>query len=271
MKLVYCDESGDPGKPPRSQTPIFIHTFLYLNSSDWREVFHEIYKFRQQMKTDFNLPVRLEFHARNFILNKSPYTRLNLSNASRIKIFEQFTLLIKKLSINEKIQCISTAIVKSRIGNDSDYSIFYQSLTYGLTRIDTNIYYNKEKFKNFILIIDDGNYLSTRKITRKLVRHNFVPYENSEQGRQIKLDSLIDDPLQKKSKDSYLIQAADLISYIVSQYVCIKLNINSSPKRKKIISDEIILSYMSNMENVFNKKASQNGEFDYGIVVHPLK
>ena len=120
-----------------------------------------------------------------------------------------------------------------------------------------------------MLLIDDGYLHKVRYICRKLHRYNYVPYKGTESARQIRLKSLIDDPLPKNSKDSYFIQIADLITYLVSQYVYIKLKINQSPKRKKFVGDQKILEWMETINPIFNTEARKDSEFGYGIVSHP--
>src|SRR5262245_56335429 len=97
MKLVYFDEAGDLGRLPKSPTPVYVGTFLYLKSADWKETFHEILNFRRDLKKDHHIPVREEFHTRNFILNKKPYTGINLSDEERIIVVKKFLAFIKKL------------------------------------------------------------------------------------------------------------------------------------------------------------------------------
>lgn len=269
MKLVYFDEAGDLGKAPKSQTPIYVATFLYLKSSDWKDTFHEILEMRREIKKDYNIPVRLELHTRNFILNKNPYVKLNLSNPTRIEIIHRFLSLINKLGQEEKMACINIAIIKNRIAQGTPYNILDQAISLGTQRIDNNIYFNKEKYSHFMLLVDDGYTQAMRKITRKMYRLNYVPYKSSEQSRQIKIQSLIDDPLPKNSKDSYFIQLADLISYVVSQYIYTKMGIIASPKLKKMVTDQEIHGWMEKMKCVFNTKACPKSEFGYGIKAHP--
>jgi len=224
---------------------------------------------RRKLKNDYNLPIRLELHTRNFILNKNPYAVMNLSNTIRIEIINKFLCLINKLGQNDKMACINVAIVKNRIIQGAPYDILSQAISIGTQRIDNNIYYSKGKYSHFMLLVDDGYTQAMRKITRKMYRLNYVPYRNSDDSRQIKIESLIDDPLPKNSKDSYFIQLADLISYVVSQYIYVKMGIVASPKLKRIIIDQEILAWMDSMKSVFNTNACSKSEFGYGIKTHP--
>lgn len=269
MKLVYFDEAGDLGKMPRSQTPLYVATFLYLNSSDWNNTFQKILEFRRELKEEYNFPVRLELHTRNFLLNKNPYHKMNLSNNVRVSIIKRFLELINSLGEEKKVACINTAIIKKRIRVGASYDILEKALSLGMTRIQTNIYYNPESYTHFMLLVDDGYIIPMRKITRKLYRLNYVPYKGSDKSRQLEIKTLVDDPLPKNSKDSYFIQLADLISYVISQYICVKMGVIASPKLMRIVNDTEILAWMESVRSVFNESACPEGEFGYGIKTHP--
>ncbi len=244
-----------------------------MNVDVWDKCFKHFLQLRRNIRS-LGLPVRMEFHSREFFLNKNPYTRLYLSNSKRITIIEQIVKSISEMkSLN--IQSLNVAIIKSRI--IEKYDVLDKAFTFGLTRIDTNLYYDKQrseserlyKYDKFLLLLDDGYLHKARRICRKLYRYNYVPYAQSDQSRQIKLESIIDDPLPKNSQFSYYIQAADLVAYLISQYVYIQLGLNQSPKRKKFISDEKIIEWIEELKPIFNIDACPNSEFGYGIFVHP--
>lgn len=270
MKIVYTDEAGDPGFP-RYETPCFILSFLYINAENWGTCFERLLEMRQNLKK-YGLPVRLEFHSREFFLNKKPYHKLGLNNEVREKIIDEMVNSISDL--NELgLEAINVAIVKEKIMS-SKYDVLDKAYIYGLTRIDNSIYFegNRSMKKGkFMLLIDDGYLHKVRKVSRKMYRYNYVPYEDSSDSRQIKLETLVDDPLPKNSKDSYFIQVADFIAYLVSQYVYICLKKEQSPKRRKFVGDEKIQDWMEKIKPIFNMEASKKSEFDYGIVSHPQK
>ncbi len=266
MKLVYCDEAGDPGYP-KFESPCFFLTFLYMNVEHWDACFNHLLQTRRALRLE-GLPTRLEFHSREFFLNKNPYTRLKLSNHKRIEIIDTLVDSISQLA-QFNVQSINVVIVKERI--TSKYNVLDKAFTYGLTRIDTNLYKQKAQYKygKFLLLVDDGYLHKVRGICRKLRRYNYVPYEGGHESRPITLSSIIDDPLPKDSKFSYFIQTADLIAYLISQYVYIKLELNASPKRKKFISDEKIIEWVERLDSIFNIDACPRSEFGHGIFVHP--
>lgn len=81
MKIAYYDEAGDDGNPGSS--PLFALTALYMHYLNWKDCQTAIYEFRRQLKDRFRIPIRMEMHARDFVLNKDPYRDLKISNENR--------------------------------------------------------------------------------------------------------------------------------------------------------------------------------------------
>ncbi len=98
MFIVYYDESGDDGYP-RYSSPLFILTALYLHHLNWKECYDIIKAFRKKLKEDYGLPVRMEMHAKYFLLNKKPYRLLNIPDDDRVNVFDLFCDLIAQLDI----------------------------------------------------------------------------------------------------------------------------------------------------------------------------
>jgi len=89
MYLAYYDESGDDGYP-RYSSPLFVLTATYLHYSKWKETYNTVYSFRKQLKKDFNIPIKMEFHTKHFLLDKNPYRHLKISINDRLLIIELF-------------------------------------------------------------------------------------------------------------------------------------------------------------------------------------
>ena len=84
------------------------------------------------------------------------------------------------------------------------------------------------------------------------------------------IQNLIEDPLPKNSGESYFIQLADMISFVVNLYF--KRNVNNPAQNwsKRVQSvlnygDEILL--MDQLKPRFNLKA--NSKNNYGLVYYP--
>lgn len=101
MFIAYYDETGDDGYDgyPKYSSPIFVLTSLYLYYLNWKETYAALHQFRQQLKTDFGIPIKIEFHTKKFILNKNPYRDFNLADNDRILVIDLFCDLMARLEI----------------------------------------------------------------------------------------------------------------------------------------------------------------------------
>ena len=86
MYIAYFDESGDDGFPSMS-SPLFILTAVYLHNSSWKDNYQKLYAFRKKLKITYNLPVKQEFHARQFIQDKNPYHGLYSNSTRKINLY----------------------------------------------------------------------------------------------------------------------------------------------------------------------------------------
>ena len=133
MYIAYYDESGDDGYPKYS-SPLFVLSAIYLHYLNWKDVFENISEFRKQLKKDFNLPIKMEFHIKYFILNKNPYRKLQISDDDRLLIIELFCELIS----NREISTINVVINKKNILSQ-DYNVLDNALKYSIQRIENDL------------------------------------------------------------------------------------------------------------------------------------
>lgn len=260
MYLCYYDESGDDGFPNYS-SPFFILTATYLNHLDWKESYQIIYDFRKTIKSDYGLPVKIEMHAKDFLLAKRPYKEFSFSIKDRLEIISRFCSLVAKL----KVKVINTCIVKPRI-KKKDYNVLDVALTYSVQRIENDL--KSDPDKRFMIITDTGRVGKMRKTTRRIQKINFIPSKFNPNSYRQEIAMLIEDPLQKDSDQSYYIQLSDLISYVVHLYSIKYLKIGDYSNRLKGVLDEsIVLGLMEELRPAFNLKASHDNKF--GIVYYP--
>lgn len=262
MHLVYYDESGDDGYPIYS-SPFFVLSAIYMHYLSWRNNYDLIKEFRRKLKNDFGLPVNLEMHTKNFLLDKNPYRDFNFSKQNRIKIITSFCEFLSSL----ELKIINTVIIKKNIISDK-YDVLDKALTYSVQRIENDLSAVNESNKRFMIITDSGRVGKMRKTTRKIQKINYIPSKYSGFNYRKEIKYLIEDPLPKDSKESYFIQLADLVSYIITLYSSVKLEGHGLPNRlKDYVKFEDIIKWLEIIRSVLNLKAS--GKNIYGIVYYP--
>lgn len=259
MYLAYFDESGDDGYP-RYSSELFVLTSAYLHHQKWQESYDLIKKFRKKLKQQYGIPIKLEFKARKFILNKNPYRTLNISDDDRKKIFMLIGGFLGKLDI----KFINVAINKKKI-QDEVYPVFENALKFNIQRIENEL--SVDPLNRFLIITDEGRVGKMRYITRKIQRINIIPSRFSGRYRK-NIRLMIEDPLPKKSQDSYFIQMCDFVAFIVYLYGIKKFSGGSWSRRLSVILNETELKeIMDKLKPALNLKASSSNE--YGIVCYP--
>lgn len=262
MHIAYYDESGDDGFPEYS-SPFFVLSCIYLHHQNWQRIHIEVHEFRRQLKMDFGFPVKTEMHTMHFLKNKKPYNEFNLLTHQRIEIINRYCDLIANL----ELQIINVVVVKPRIMS-RDFQVLDRAFTYSVQRIDNDLRSLEETNSKVMIITDPGRIGIMRKTTRRVQRINYIPSRYESASYRQEIGSIIEDPLQKDSRDSYFIQFSDLIATIVYFYSLQTTGIRSIPNRlRNIINEQLIMSWMDRIRPSINLRASSHDQ--YGVVFQP--
>jgi len=263
MYISYYDESGDDGYPVFSST-LFCLSAIYMHHSYWKSNYNKILFFRRQIKDEYNFPINQEFHCRQFIMDKNPYHGM-YSAETRREIFNLYIDLMATL----KIKIINVVIDKSNIGS-RPYDVLESAFTYSIQRIENSLK-KIDEGASYMIFCDKGRVGKMRKTSRKIQRINFIPSKlNPGQSYRREIDGMIEDPIEKDSRESYFIQISDIVAYTVYLYSTRHLmrNVGDWAKRVRNVlmyGDEI--SAMDRLKPVLNTMASSSNQ--YGIVYYP--
>lgn len=255
--ITYFDESGDDGIKNYS-SEIFILSALYMHASNWNDNYELLRKFRKHLKDNYNIPIKEEFHTANFFKDKDPYRKYNLNDNQRKEIIFLYAKVIACL----KASIVNTIIDKKNILKN-DYPVLKNSLTYTIQRIE-----NDSDWR-YIIISDKGRISIMKKTARAIRNYNpITSMFDSSHFYDAPIKNMIEDILEKDSKESYFIQVSDFVSYVVNLYYKYYVKKNQLPKRiSSWLTLEDIIYLMNIMKNTFNLKASSNNEF--GLVIYP--
>lgn len=257
-RIVYCDETGDDGKNT-SSSEAFILTSMSMPSESWQSNYDIIKKFRKELKKDYGFHTSQEMHTKQFLSDKNPYRSYGWTNEQKIEILKKFTLIISTLDIS----VVNVIIDKTKIKSD-DYGILENALTYNIQRIEND---SKGDW-NFLIITDKGRISPMRKTARAIRAYNPI---QSQFGGYINkpIKYLIEDIMEKDSKESYFIQICDFISFFVHLYYKTRYKKENLPNRVgRLIDNDFVGSVMATFSKneVFNSKASSN---KHGLVIYP--
>lgn len=259
-QIVYCDETGDDGLNT-SSSDVFILTSIYMPSNSWQENYNAIKKLRSELKREYGFHTSQEMHTKHFLTDKNPYRTYQWSNEQKIDILKKYTLMIASLQMS----AINVIIDKSLITLD-DYPILEKALTYNIQRIEND----SRGDWNFLLITDKGRIAPMRKTARAIRAYNPI---QSQFGGYINkpIKGMIEDVLEKDSRESHFIQICDFISYFVHLYYQTRYKKKELPNRvNNLINKEFVGSVIATLSanNILNEKASHE---KYGLVIYPKK
>jgi hypothetical protein len=264
MHLAYFDESGDDGFP-RYSSPLFALACCYLHYLQWKSAFDAILSLRRELRNDFGLPVKVEIHTKDFLLNKNPYRALGLPDNDRVEIISRFCALIATLDL----KIVNTVIVKPRITH-AGYDVLDWALKMSIQRIENDLDPAHNPSAKFLMITDEGRVGKMRSTARRMQRVNFIPSKFGSAPYQKPIATLIEDPLPKDSKDSFFIQLSDLVAFLVYLHCLIQTGVGGYSKRlAAVISPKTVVRWLDMLKPRLNLLASSANP--YGIVIHPAK
>lgn len=262
MKICYYDESGDDGFPTYS-SPLFVLCGIYFDHLDWKDLHEKIVALRRELKSSYNFPVKVELHTKQFLLDKDPYRNLGFSTSDRIGIITRFCEFIGSLDVR-----IINILINKTVIKKPTYDVMNTSLTYSIQRIENDIDPKNNPDMRFMIITDEGRVGKMRKTTRAIQRINYIPSRFGTAPLRKEIESLIEDPLPKDSKESYFIQMADLVAYLVYLYGMKHTKAGDFPNRlKKLVDDKQLREWLELLKPSFNLKAAPSNEF--GVKIHP--
>jgi hypothetical protein len=262
MHLAYYDEAGDDGYPDYS-SPLFVLTAVYLEHLTYRICFEQIRNFRNQINQQFGFPTTMEMHTRDFLTDKNPFYNLHISPRDRIQIINDYCSLLRSLNV----RIINIVIVKTLVRSDK-FNVLDTALRFSVQRIENDLDHMGRDNERFMIISDQGRISLMRKTTRKIQKLNFVPSMYTGSARRLEIKRLVEDPLPKDSKDSYFIQLADLVSYIVYIHSVTAKGVAAIPNRlSSYVSNKQIEQWMDMLKPAFNLKACPRNP--YGIKYFP--
>ena len=258
--LVYYDETGDDGVTTAS-SDFFILTGLYMSAATWQSNFDKIKAMRVLLKERYGFHISEEMHTKNFLCDKGYFHSCAWDTAQRQEIIKVFTRCIAELDV----KFVNVIIDKTRFV-DKNYKVLEKALTYNIQRIEND---SSGKW-NFLIFTDQGRVAPMRKTARAIRAYNPIQSKYSPEFINQPINNLIEDIIEKESRESYFIQICDFISYFVHLYYKVQYKKMALPNRVgRVVDSELIKNVLETLKRsgVLNLKASGNNS--YGLVIYP--
>jgi hypothetical protein len=218
MFIMYVDESGDCGLV-NSPVRYFVLTGIVVHELRWQTYLDQLIDFRRRMKQRFGLKLREEIHASAFINNPGPLVRIKRND--RLTILREFA---DELATMTDLNVIN--IVVDKQGKPANYDVFAMAWKALIQRFENTL-----ARRNFvgpanadergILLPDNTDDKKLTRLLRQLRHYNPIPNQplHGAGYRNLVLRTMIEDPFFKDSANSYFIQAADLMAYLLYQHL----------------------------------------------------
>lgn len=262
MHLAYFDESGDDGFPQYS-SPLFALCGIYVHHLRWQAVLDEVVAFRRRLRETIGLPLKTEIHTKFLLLDKRPYRELEIPTTKRVGVLTECCALLARLPL----RIVNIVIVKPRLVR-KDFDVLDWALTMGVQRIENDLDPAGESDARFLLISDVGRVGKMRTTTRRLRQVNYIPSRLGLEPVRRDIRTLIEDPLPKPSGESYMIQLADMVAFIVYLYALRATGAGRMHGRMpSAVDDAQVNGWMTALSPVLNRWASRRDPF--GVVIHP--
>lgn len=214
MYLMYVDESGDTGLAPGGSSH-FALTGLVVHESRWRDFVDVLMAFRRTMRVTYNLPVRMEIHASQY-LRHPPVP--SMPPHVRIAILRN---LLDELAQFQDISI--TGVIVRKAGKGPAYDVFENAWKVLFQRFENTLtngnFPGAHRGDYGIVFTDATNGQKLTRLMRRMSVHN--PIANQAWAgpgyRQLPIRRVIEDPHGKDSRQSYLVQAVDVTAYFLMQ------------------------------------------------------
>lgn len=204
MLMAYVDESGDTGVSPGSSLTYTLGCVL-VDADLWPDAFDQMLSFRRRVRDKFAVPMRAELKANYLLRNSGPLRPLNLGPAERHLIFRAHLRMLSHLQ--SRAFAIAVDKRQKSITPDQVFDLAWEGLLQRLERTST-----KEKV-TFMISHDEGEDDAVRRWVRRSRRHLTAGSAFGTGMLANPARRLVDDPIPRKSEQSYFIQLSDLVAY----------------------------------------------------------
>lgn len=202
--MAYIDESGDTGVSSGSSLTFNLGCVL-VDADGWPDAFDEVLAFRRRLRDTFGLPMRAEVKANYLLRNSGPFRTLGLSPSQRHLIYRAHLRVLAQLPARA-----FAITVDKRSKTTTPTHIFdlaWEGMLQRLERTST-----KERV-TFMISHDEGENDAVRRWVRRSRRYLTAGSAFGTGTLTSPARRLVDDPIARRSDQSYFIQLADLVAY----------------------------------------------------------
>lgn len=206
MFLAYVDETGDTGSLSKSgSSACYSLGCVLVNHDKWADTYDGVVGFRRLLRDRLSVNVRAEIKANYLIRSSGPLRKLSLSPQDRRWIYREHLRLLHPLGA--EVFGIVVDKAKAGVSGDDCFHMAWETLIQRLERT------MRARNSKITITHDEGENDAIRKEARKARRYLTAGREYGGGHFTMNFPQLIDDPIPRNSRHSYLLQFADLVAY----------------------------------------------------------
>jgi hypothetical protein len=207
--IAYVDESGNTGNISEGGSETFTLGCLLIHSRDWPASFDALLAFRRRIRDRFGVPMRAEIKASHLLRCSGVIRDLGLAPAVRRLIFRAHMRELENL--NTKAFGIVIDKRTSTATPDHIFDLGWETLLQRLERASQ--FAGHDEDGPFMIMHDEGENDQIRRLVRKARRRLTAGSAYGPGSLSHAAWKLIDDPVPRRSEQSYFIQLTDLVAY----------------------------------------------------------
>ena len=218
MYLMYVDESGDTGLDG-SPTEHFVLAGFVIHEADWHPYLERLIAFRRRMGAAFGLPLRAELHSSHLLTR--PGSLAAIAKNDRLTIIRAFA---KEVAALQLARCVCVHVDKR--GKGAGYDVFEHAWRALIQRFSNTLVYGNfprgaGTEERGMLFPDETDQVKLKRLVRRMRRYNPIPNQARFGGgfRDLPVDRIIEYPNFRDSAESYFVQVADLIAFLLYQEI----------------------------------------------------
>jgi len=206
MYFAYFDESGDTGMGQDSPTRTFTLACLLIHDKHWLDALDQTVAYRRYLRDQFKISPRLELKATWLVNNKGPLRNVGLSFKARMAVYESAMRFQRKAG---NFRTFAVVVDKSAIQKRSA-DVREIAWTYAIQRLER---FGTAEQENIHVLPDEGHGDFIVKKIRAMRRFHHAPSAWGQGTLERKAENIVEDPSDRRSQDSFLVQLADLNAY----------------------------------------------------------
>jgi Protein of unknown function (DUF3800) len=208
VRFFYVDESYDDQK--------FCLSALSIRYMDWKDSFKMVQAQRRQLRQNYGLYIRQEIHARDLIAGRGHLGSRVINKYDRVQIFRALLRLIASLP---RIMLFNVCL-----DPDPFEDVQIKAWKRLLNRIDRTMLEADKGWMvspiyrpRAMIFSDEGKENQITQAFRKVSVYNPTPSRYGgwagSKTKNIPISRIVEEPIFKKSHQSFLIQLADCAAY----------------------------------------------------------